>query len=111
MSKQVSTINMRVRRFAMQLQYSIIALVFTCVCSSRALAQDDHSHTPPAEQHDMTTEQRGKAGALIRIVQGIDRALPGCGGRQRRRGTPFNSGALQAPMQAQWVCTMSTQTW
>ena len=69
MSTQVSTINIRVRRFAMQWQYSIIALVFMCVCSSRALAQDDHSHTPTAEQHDMTPEQRDKAGALIRIVR------------------------------------------
>ena len=63
MSTQVSTINMRVRRFKMQLQYSIIALVFTCVCSSRALAQDKQAHTPTAEQHDMTP------GALIRISE------------------------------------------
>ena len=70
MSKsQLFTKNRNVGRFAMQLQYSVIALVITCVCSSRALAQYDQSHTPAAEQHDMTSEQRSNAGALIKIVR------------------------------------------
>ena len=36
-------IPMRVRQFATQLQYSMIALVLVSVCPLRALAQDSHT--------------------------------------------------------------------
>jgi hypothetical protein len=39
------------------------------ICSSRALAQDEHSHASTSEQHEMTPEQRTRAGALVRIVR------------------------------------------
>jgi hypothetical protein len=66
---QVPTIHTRVRRFAMQMQYSLIALVLVNVCSPRALAQEGHSHTPTAQQSDMNREQQSKAGALIKAVR------------------------------------------
>jgi hypothetical protein len=50
---QVHTINMKVRRFATQFQYSTIALVLMNVCPSRALAQDGHSHTPTPQQQEL----------------------------------------------------------
>jgi hypothetical protein len=59
--------NTKVRRFAMQLQYSTIALALISVCPSGALARDGHSHTP--QQHEMTPEQQKKAGALLKIVR------------------------------------------
>jgi hypothetical protein len=67
MNTQFPTTNLKVRRFATQLQYSVIALVLMYVCSSRALAQDDHSHTPT--QQEMTPDQQSKASALLRIVR------------------------------------------
>jgi hypothetical protein len=66
---QVHTINMKVRRFATQFQYSTIALVLMNVCPSRALAQDGHSHTPTPQQQELTPEQKSKASALIKIVR------------------------------------------
>jgi hypothetical protein len=45
----------------------MIALVLMNASSSRALAQDGHSHTP--QQHEMTPEQRNKANALVKIVR------------------------------------------
>ncbi len=65
---QIRSIGMKVRQFAMQLQYSTIALVLMSVCSSRALAQDGHSHTM-ATQHQQTSDQKSQAGALIKIVR------------------------------------------
>jgi hypothetical protein len=59
---------MKVRRFATQLQYSMIALALMNVCPSRALARDGHSHTPP-QQQEMTPDQRSKAGALLKAVR------------------------------------------
>ena len=47
---QIPTIDMKVRQFATQFQYSMIALVLMSVCPLRALAQDGHSHTPTAQQ-------------------------------------------------------------
>ncbi len=63
------TPSMSWRRFATQLQYCVMALAFICVCSSRALAQTDHLHTPTPEQHDLTQEQKSRLGALIKIVR------------------------------------------
>jgi hypothetical protein len=62
----VHAINMKVRRFATQCL--LIALVLTNVCSSRAVAQDGHSHTSPPQQ-ELTPEQHRKAGALLKIVR------------------------------------------
>jgi hypothetical protein len=65
----MTTVNMKVRRFVTQLQYSAIALILMNVCPSRALAQDDHSHTTTPDQHEMTPEQQRNAGALVKIVR------------------------------------------
>jgi hypothetical protein len=56
------TMNTKIRRFATQLQYSLLALVLINVGSSRALARESHSH-------EMTPEQQRKAGALLKIVR------------------------------------------
>ncbi len=47
---QIPTIDMKVRRFAMQIQYSMIALVLMSVFPLRARAQDSHSHKTTQDQ-------------------------------------------------------------
>jgi hypothetical protein len=54
---------MKVRKFATQFQYSMIALVLLSACPGRALAQNVHSHTVTAQ-----TDQ-SKASALVKIVR------------------------------------------
>jgi hypothetical protein len=63
----MTTINVKVRRFTMQFQYSTIALALLSVCPSRAMAQDGHSHTPAPQQ--MTQGQQNNAGALVKMVR------------------------------------------
>jgi hypothetical protein len=64
----MTTIDLKVRRFATQFQYSMIALVLLNVCPSRALAQEGHSHTP-APQQDKTKLDKQNSGALLKIVR------------------------------------------
>jgi hypothetical protein len=59
-------ISMKIRRFAMQFRYSIVALVLVSVCSMRALAQDDHLHTMAQQNHETTTEQQS---VLLKLVR------------------------------------------
>jgi hypothetical protein len=66
---QVSTIKMKIRRFATQFQYSMIALVLINLLSSRAMAQDDHSHTITQENQELTPEQQSKQDALVKTVR------------------------------------------
>jgi hypothetical protein len=66
---QISTTDMKARRLSTRFQYSMIALVLVIVCPLRALAQDGHSHTPTAQQVELTADQKSKAGALIKIVR------------------------------------------
>jgi hypothetical protein len=68
-TSQLSTTNLKVRRFATQFQCSMIALLLINVCPSPALSQEGHSHTPAAEQHEMNSEQQRQASALIKIVR------------------------------------------
>ena len=68
-TSEVSTTNMKIRRFATQLQYSTLALVLMNVCPSRVMAQEGHSHTPTSQQHEMTPEQQRRAGALLKSVR------------------------------------------
>jgi hypothetical protein len=65
----MTTINMKIRRFATPFQYSVSALILMSACSSSALAQDGHSHTPTPQQQEMTQAQQTNAGALLRIVR------------------------------------------
>ena len=62
----MTTIDMKVRRFATPFQYSMIAFVLMNVCPSRALAQDGHSHTPTPQKREATMDQQG---ALLKIVR------------------------------------------
>jgi hypothetical protein len=66
---QIPTIDMRVGRFAMQFQYSMMALVLMSVCPSRALAQDGHSHTLTAQHQQQTQAQQSNPGALVKVVR------------------------------------------
>jgi len=59
---QIPTIDMKVRRFAMQIQYSMIALVLMSVFPLRARAQDSHSHKT-------TQDQKRKGGELVKMVR------------------------------------------
>jgi hypothetical protein len=60
---------MKFVRFASQLQYSLLALVLMSVGPSRALAQAGHSHTTPAQHHELTPDHNNKASALLKIVR------------------------------------------
>jgi hypothetical protein len=63
----MTTINLKLRKFATHC--SAIALVLLNVCPSRALAQDGHSHASPAQQREMTREQRLNAATLVNVVR------------------------------------------
>src|SRR4051812_39013643 len=66
---EVRSMNMKIRRFAAPIQFSMIALAFLNVCPSRALAQHEHSHMSTTQQFEMTPDQQRKAGALLKIVR------------------------------------------
>jgi hypothetical protein len=59
-------ISRKVRQFAMQFRYSIVALVLVSVCPLRALAQDDHSHTMARQNQETTTDQQS---VLLKLVR------------------------------------------
>ena len=60
---------MKVGRFAMQCQYSMIALVLVTVCPWPALAQGSQSHALTPQHHQLTLDQQNKTSALLRIVR------------------------------------------
>ncbi len=65
----MTTIDMKVRRFATQVRFSMIAIVLMNVGPSRALAQDSHSHTPAPHQFKARLDRQSSAATLIKIVQ------------------------------------------
>jgi hypothetical protein len=65
----MTPINMKVRRFAKQFQYSLIAVVLVNAYSSHAVAQDGHSHMPTPQQNEVTQGQQSNANALVQIVR------------------------------------------
>ncbi len=69
MSNQISNIHSKGGRFATYLQYSIVALAFMSVSTSRVLAQDDHTQMPNQQEHEMTPDQLRKANALLTVVR------------------------------------------
>jgi hypothetical protein len=64
----MTTINVKIRRFVTQCQYSMFALVLMNVGPWRALAQDGHSHTP-TPQNEIKQDQQSNANALVEIVR------------------------------------------
>ena len=54
--------NMKTRRLVKQLQYSVIAVALTYLCSSHVMAQDEHDHEQTPQQ-EMTDQQQKDAGA------------------------------------------------
>jgi hypothetical protein len=101
---------MRVGRFARQIQYAMIgAVVFTSAFSSRAQAQDGHTHSTASDHRELTPEQQRLAGELVRTVrqatqqfQNVENAGPdyalvfGCvsGGDFGAMGMHFLNGSL-----------------
>jgi hypothetical protein len=65
-SAQLSPIDMKVRRFEMQLRYFLIALAIASICSLFADAQDAHSHTQTPQHQGPTPDQQS---ALLKIVR------------------------------------------
>jgi hypothetical protein len=47
----------------------IAALVFMSICSSHALAQDEHSHMQTTQHQEQTQDQQSKQSALLKIVR------------------------------------------
>lgn len=64
---KLSTIKLKVRRFAMQ--YSMVAIALINVCTSRALAQGEHAHTQTAQNQQATPDGQRQRGELVRIVR------------------------------------------
>jgi hypothetical protein len=61
---------MNIRQFVAPFPCSAIAvLALMSVGASRALAQDDHSHMQAPQNQQLTTEQKNKASALVKIVR------------------------------------------
>jgi hypothetical protein len=60
---------MKINRFARQLPYSIIALTLIHVGASRALAQDEHSHSTTQENQKQASEEQSRQSALIKSVR------------------------------------------
>jgi len=63
-------VNKKVMQFSMQIGYSMIAaLVLMSVWSSRAVAQEVHSHTPTPETQELTAEQANQQSAILKRVR------------------------------------------
>ncbi len=65
----MTIIDTKVKRYATQIQYSMVALVLMNIGPSRALAQEAHQHTPTPEQYQATLGQQSNANALMKIVR------------------------------------------
>jgi hypothetical protein len=66
---QFPTVHIKTRRFAAQVQYSMIGLVLMNVYPSRALAQDEHSHKAPVHRAEAALDQPNDPGALLKVVR------------------------------------------
>ncbi|HMI51184.1 MAG TPA: hypothetical protein VK525_06715 [Candidatus Saccharimonadales bacterium] len=64
---QMSTKAVKVRQFAKQSQFSVLALALMSVWPSCLPAQEAHSHAP--QQQELTPDQRSRAGALLKTVR------------------------------------------
>jgi hypothetical protein len=61
---------MKDRQVARKIQYSLLsALVLMGPSPARAAAQEGHGHGQAARQAEQTAEQRGQAGAFVKIVR------------------------------------------
>jgi hypothetical protein len=66
-AEQSPTTGMKVRRIAMRLQYSILALALTVSSPLSMLAQNSHSHG--GQQQESNADLRSKQSALIKTVR------------------------------------------
>src|SRR4051794_24104737 len=62
-------INTKLTRFAIALQHFATGLTLLAVCRSPILAQDAHSHTPPAQSQELTRDDQTGADTLLKIVR------------------------------------------
>jgi hypothetical protein len=65
----ISRFNMKARQLAMRSKVFFIALIVTTAFSSRAMAQDEHSHPQAMEHHQLTPAQQSQQSALLQIVR------------------------------------------
>ncbi len=66
---QIRTLNAKVRQFASQLQYFVIALTLLSVYPLQMLVQDAHSHATTPQHQELSPEQKSRQSALIKIVR------------------------------------------
>jgi hypothetical protein len=65
----IPTIDMKIRQLTPRFKYSMIALIILSALALRALAQDGHSHTQSPQHQASASDQKGQAGALLKIVR------------------------------------------
>ncbi len=69
MTVQVFSVKVKERRFAGLVPYASFALVLLSVCSSSALAQDDHSLKMSDQHQQLSSDQQAEQSALIKAVR------------------------------------------
>src|SRR4051812_18076552 len=65
----MTTISLKVRRFAMPFQCCLIGVALMSGQAPRALAQDAHSHPSTQQESEMTLEQQSNAQTLLKTVR------------------------------------------
>src|SRR5262245_55514435 len=94
----MSTVRKKVLKFAEKFHYFVVsALALTSVWPSFALAQDNHSHTMPAQQ-ELTAEQKSQQSALIKMVRESTERFKDVG-EAEREGYALTFGCVSGPHQ------------
>jgi hypothetical protein len=91
-------IRMKVRKFATKFRFfEMSALALMSVWPSFALAQDNHSHTMPAQQ-ELTAEQKSQQSALIKAVRESTERFKDVA-QAEREGYALSFGCVSGPDQ------------
>ena len=70
---QAPTSGMKLRHFATQVQYSVVALVLMSLCPLGALAQGGHSHVTATQHYEITPDAGGQNALLQAVRQATER--------------------------------------
>src|SRR4051812_25944503 len=65
----MKTTNPKLTRFTTVFQYSVAALALMTACPSGILAQEDHSHSPTAQQQETARDAQSDANTLLAVVR------------------------------------------
>jgi hypothetical protein len=96
---------MKVRRFAMQLGYSLVGvLVLTSFSPSRALAQDHDAHMMTSQRQPHTAEQEKQENALVKS-SAMQPSASGMCRWLRARGMVSSSAASAEGTMGRWDST------